>query len=127
MVVALRKFQEGKAPGPSPRDQKAWLRQILINLMREKSRRIRREPVELGEAVADSGMSPSSALAKDEEVRAMAVALNRLEPSERAIVVWRCVDGLSYEEIGRRRGYSDTYARRVVGRALGRLRTMLRE
>jgi hypothetical protein len=38
-----------------------------------------------------------------------------------------CVDGLTYEEIGRRRGYADTYARRVVGQVLGRLRSMIGE
>jgi DNA-directed RNA polymerase specialized sigma24 family protein len=66
-------------------------------------------------------------LAKQEEARAMAEALGRLGSDDREIVTWRCVDGLSYEEIGRRRGYSDTYARRVVGQVLGRLRSMLGE
>jgi RNA polymerase sigma factor (sigma-70 family) len=125
MLVALRKVQEGKGPGPTAKDHRAWLRQILVNVMREKSRRTRRQPGELEEPVADSGTSPSNALAKQEEARAMAEALDRLEPVEREIVTWRCVDGLSYEEIGRRRGYSDTYARRAVGLALGRLRSML--
>jgi RNA polymerase sigma-70 factor (ECF subfamily) len=127
MLVALRKVQEGKGPGPTPKDHRAWLRQILINLMREKSRLASREPGGLEDAVADSGTSPSGALAKQEEARAMSQALDRLGPDEREIIIWRCVDGLSYEEIGRRRGYSDTYARRVVGQVLGRLRSMLKE
>ena len=127
MLVALRKFHEGKGPGPTARDQRAWLRQILVNLMREKTRRARRDPRGLGEPIADSGTSPSSALSKQEEARAIAAALDRLGPDEREIVTWRCVDGLSYEQIGQRRGYSDTYARRVVGQVLGRLRVMLAE
>jgi RNA polymerase sigma factor (sigma-70 family) len=128
MLVALKKVEEGKGPGPTPRDHRAWLRQILINLMREKSRRLRRQPGGLDEdAIADSGTSPSGTLAKEEQARAMAEALGRLGPDDREIVTWRCVDGFSYEEIGRRRGYSDTYARRVVGQVLGRLRSMLGE
>ena len=127
MFVALNKLQQGKGPGRTPKDQRGWLRQILINLMREKSRRARRERGEVGEAVADSATSPSGTLAKDEELRAMSAALKRLEPDDRETVIWKCVDGLSYEEIGRRRGYSDTYARRVVGRVLGRLRSILGE
>jgi RNA polymerase sigma factor (sigma-70 family) len=125
MLVALKKVEEGKGPGPTTRDHRAWLRQILINLMREKSRRTRRLPQGINEPIADSAMSPSNELARQEEARAMAEALGRLDPAEREIVTWRCVDGLSYEEIGRRRGYSDTYARRVVGQVLGRLRTMI--
>jgi RNA polymerase sigma factor (sigma-70 family) len=127
MLVALRKVREGRGPGPTPKDHRAWLRQILINLMREKSRRARREPGGLEVAIADSGTSPSGALAKQEEARAMAEALDRLRPDEREIVTWRCLDGLTYEEIGRRRGYADTYARRVVGQVLGRLRSMIGE
>jgi RNA polymerase sigma factor (sigma-70 family) len=127
MLVALRKAQEGKSPGPTPKDHRAWLRQILINVMREKTRRVRGEPGGLEDLVADSGTSPSSALAKQEETHAMAEALDRLGPDEREIVTWRCVDGLSYAEIGRRRAYSDSYARRAVGQVLGRLRSMLKE
>ncbi len=125
MLVALRKIQEGKGPGPTPKDHKAWLRQILINLMRERLRRVYRAPARLEDAVVDSGTSPSGTLAKKEGARAMVHALDRLKPEERELITWRCVDGLSYEEIGRRRGYSDTYARRVVGQALGRIRSML--
>jgi RNA polymerase sigma factor (sigma-70 family) len=125
MLVALKKAQVGITPGPTPRDYRAWLRQILINLMREKSRRARREFGRLETSVVDSGTSPSGALAKQDDARVMAEALDRLEPDEREIIAWRCVDGLSYEEIGRRRGYSDTYARRIVGQVLGRLRSML--
>jgi RNA polymerase sigma factor (sigma-70 family) len=127
MLVALRKVQEGKGPGPTLKDHRAWLRQILINLMREKSRRTLRQPGGLEDEVADSGTSPSGAVAKHEEARAMAEALDRLKPDEREILTWRCVDELTYEEIGRRRGYADTYARRVVGQVLGRLRSMIGE
>jgi RNA polymerase sigma factor (sigma-70 family) len=127
MLVALRKVQEGKGPGPTSKDHRSWLRQILINVIREKSRRSRRECRGLEETGADPGTSPSDAMSKQEETRAMADALNRLGPDEREIVTWRCVDGLSYAEIGRRRGYSDTYARRVVGQVLCQLRSMLVE
>ncbi len=125
MLVALKKVREGKGPGPTPKDHRAWLRQILINVMREKARRARRQPGGLEDAVADSGTSPSGALARREEARAMAELLDRLSPDDREIITWRCVDGLTYEEIGRRKGYSESYARRVVGQLLGRLRSML--
>jgi RNA polymerase sigma factor (sigma-70 family) len=125
MLVALKKVQEGKGPGPTSKDQRAWMRQILINLMREKGRRAQRQRAGLEQPIVDSGTSPSNELAKKEEAKAMAEALDRLDPADREVVTWRCVDGLSYEEIGRRRGYSDTYARRVVGQVLGRLRSMI--
>ena len=125
MLVALKKAREGDGPGSTPRDHRAWLRQILVNLMREKSRRAARQVGGLDMAVADSGTSPSADLARREEARAIAGVLDRLEPGDRAVVVWRCGDGLTYEEIGRRQGYSASYARRVVGQSLGRLRSML--
>jgi RNA polymerase sigma-70 factor (ECF subfamily) len=125
MAVALDKVREGRGPGPTPKDQRAWLRRILINLMRDKSRRARRERSGLEDEVVDSGTSVGGKLIKTEDARIMAQALDRLGPDEREIVIWRYVDELSYAEIGRRRGYSDTYARRVVGQALGRLRLMI--
>ena len=104
MFVALKKVQEGKGPGPTPKDRRAWLRQILSNLLHEKSRRAERVKGELVEAVVDSATSPSGTLAKHEEIRTMAVALDRLEPIERESIIWKFVDDLSYQEIGRRRG-----------------------
>jgi RNA polymerase sigma-70 factor, ECF subfamily len=127
MLVALKKAQEGLGPGPTAKDRKAWLRQILKNLMREKSRRSRRQPVEIEDSIADSGTSPSGTLARQEQTRVMAKALDQLAPDERELVLWRSVDGLSYEEIGRRKGYSASYARRAVGQVLGQLRSMLGE
>jgi RNA polymerase sigma-70 factor, ECF subfamily len=125
MLVALRKVQEGKGPDPTPKDHRAWLRRILINLMREKTRRRRREAGSIENEVVDSGTSPSGDFRRKEEARVLTKALDRLGPREREIIIWRCVDGLSYEEIGRRQGYTGTYARRVVSNALDRLRSML--
>lgn len=127
MLVALRRVQEGAGPGKASSELKAWLRQILVNVMREKARRSLRQPVEIQGTVIDSAESPSAAIVQFEQSSAMERALMRLSDDERELIVWKCVEELSYEEIGRRRGYSGVNAKKVIIQILTRLRLDITE
>jgi len=61
--------------------------------------------------------------------RAMQVrtALESLKPSERDVVLLRYETGLSYREIAQACGIDEAAARQRTSRALGRLRTLLKE
>jgi RNA polymerase sigma factor (sigma-70 family) len=133
LMAALEKVRAGNIPGPDTKHRKAWLRKILI---RTSSRLTRKEGAQVhggGRVVAgfegsvpDSGTSPSGRAAKREEQRLMAEALGQLDPQERKIITWRYIDELSWEEIGRRCGFTATYACRSCKQALAKLRNTVK-
>jgi DNA-directed RNA polymerase specialized sigma24 family protein len=72
---------------------------------------------------APSPRTPSSEIAGQEQGALMAQAQAMLDPADRQLIAWREDECLTYEEIGRRRGYSTPYARRAYLDALERLRS----
>jgi RNA polymerase sigma factor (sigma-70 family) len=134
IVAAMEKIRDGKIPGPTDKHRKAWLRKILFNTF---NRMMRRENAEihgggrvlggLEEPGPDSATSPSGGAIKNEERLLLAKALARLAPDERELITWRYMEGLTCEEIGRRRGCSASYASRLCNEVMGRLRRSLRD
>jgi RNA polymerase sigma-70 factor (ECF subfamily) len=102
----------------------AYLRQVLLNAMRDEIRRATRRgaPQELGEQLVDPGPSPiESALGRDVLERYDA-ALARLGEEQQEAVFMRVEMGCSYEEIAEALGKnSANTARMVVSRAIARL------
>jgi RNA polymerase sigma-70 factor (ECF subfamily) len=113
----------GKFQGRSERELLAWLRQILINCLhhviethlRAKMRDMRREVFveQAGEAldrsaynftqmIADRGPSPSAPLQQRERAVALADQLAKLPPQYRDVIVFRNLQGLSFEEVAER-------------------------
>jgi RNA polymerase sigma factor (sigma-70 family) len=68
--------------------------------------------------------TPGSDLEIDEQARLLAAARSKLDPTDQQLIEWRVDEGLTFEEIGRRRGYSASFARRAWLDALRRLESI---
>lgn len=102
-----------------------WLRRIVIRraLMRLRTRRTRGE-VSIDLAAAHAGShSPSLTISAD----ALAAALARLPEEQRAVVVFKVIEGYSHEEIAELLGIRRNASEVRLHRALVRLRALLEE
>jgi RNA polymerase sigma-70 factor, ECF subfamily len=106
----------------------AYLRQAVMNRIRNEIRRTRRHPVPApldSSAPADDD-SPLETLIGREALEAYDAALERLEPTEREAIVGRVELGLSYQELASATGRpSADAARMAVGRALAKLAALM--
>jgi len=102
----------------------AYLRQILLNAIRERIRRTARRPghVAIDESVVDRAPSALESAVSREALGRYQAALNRLEPELQLAVVLRFEFEYSYEEIAEALGRpSPDAARMMVSRARERL------
>ena len=108
----------------------AYLRQAVMNRIRDEVRRIGRRPnvVELDERAVDSGISPLEAAIGVEALDRYEAALQGLRPEDREVVVARLEMGYTYDEIAVMVGKPSADAARVaVSRAIVRLAELLRD
>jgi RNA polymerase sigma-70 factor (ECF subfamily) len=120
----------------------AWLRQALVNNLRDAWRALRRDKRDieregfLEEAVARSsarleGMlvarqaSPSEQAARGEDVLRLAAALTRLPEAQREAVVLHHLQGCSLAETARRLGRTDAAVAGLLHRGLKKLRELM--
>jgi RNA polymerase sigma-70 factor (ECF subfamily) len=102
----------------------AYLRQAVVNRVRDEVRRVGRRPesTEIAADHEDSAQSPLDQAIGREAVARYESALERLDPDERELVVARVEMGNSYQQIARDHGKpSADAARMAVARALVRL------
>jgi RNA polymerase sigma factor (sigma-70 family) len=102
----------------------AYLRQALINRVRDEVRRVTRRPLaaELDERHADTGASPLEEAIGSQAAQRYEAALQRLRPEDREMIVARVEMGNGYEQIAATHGKpSADAARMAVARALVRL------
>lgn len=102
----------------------AYLRQALVNRIRDEIRRVGRRPAagELPEEPEDPAVSPLEAAIGSEAVSRYEAALQRLRPEDRELIVARVEMGNSYQQIASEQGKSSADAARMaVGRAILRL------
>jgi RNA polymerase sigma-70 factor (ECF subfamily) len=102
----------------------AYLRQAVVNRIRDEIRRSGRSPAlaELNEQEEDGGASPLDEAIGAEAVECYEAALARLRPEEREVIIARVEMDNSYEEIAQLLGKpSADAARMAVHRALLRL------
>jgi RNA polymerase sigma factor (sigma-70 family) len=104
----------------------AYLRQALINRVRDEVRRVHRHPAAAGlddsQGFADSAASPLEEAIGTEALARYEAALQRLKPEEREIIVARVEMQQSYQQIAAAHGKSSADAARMaVTRALVRL------
>lgn len=102
----------------------AYLRQSVINRIRDEVRRIGRHPapVELPEDLESDRTSPIETAIKAETYQRYRQALTRLKPRDREMIVARIEVQWSVSEIAQRFGLRTVEAARMaVGRALRRL------
>ncbi len=80
----------------------AWLRRVVVNLSINALQRTRR-PTTLPEHGTDPAMQgrrrPDGDCERDESMRRVRAALDRLDESKRAIIVLRAYEQLSYDQI----------------------------
>ena len=107
----------------------AYLRQAVMNRIRNEIRRANRHPAPaaLDAATPDDGLSPLEALIGKQAVDAYDEALAALEPFEREAIIGRVELGLSFDELAAAMGRpSPGAARQVVIRALMKLAKLLK-
>jgi RNA polymerase sigma-70 factor (ECF subfamily) len=107
----------------------AYLRQAVMNRIRNEIRRVTRHPSPdtLDSAAPDQGLSPLEALIGKQTVEAYDEALAQLEPAEREAIVGRVELGLSYQDLAQAMGRpSADAARMAVGRAMLKLAALLK-
>ena|SRR5215213_8948295 len=102
----------------------AYLRQALMNRVRDEVRRVGRHGVgtEIQDEHADAGASPLEAAIGQEALGRYETALARLRAEEREVIIARVELGQSYQQIaaGHHKASADA-ARMAVSRALVRL------
>ena len=109
-----------------------WLAAIVVNLARNRRRRVsdRTPPLQLEPIVAggfdpptsEAGAAPHDRAARRETLRTLAAALLELPPGPRAAVVLRHVDGLSVAEVASVLERPEGTIKAQVSRGLAQLR-----
>jgi RNA polymerase sigma-70 factor (ECF subfamily) len=103
---------------------RAYLRQAVMNRIRNELRRADRHPVrvELDETMIDPGLSPLEAAMGKQVMERYEAALQRLSEGDRELVIARVEMGLTYAELAAATGKpSADAARMAFCRALARL------
>ena len=106
-----------------------YLRRVLTNLVRDRTRSVGRGPTILPLEDSDHSLesSPVDALITSEVIAKYRAALATLSRRERTALRARLERGLEYREVARCAGCASTGAARVmVGRALARVEAQLR-
>ena len=100
-----------------------WLGGIARNVVLELARRGARNPVfRLEREVPQEGVSPSRALRREERFDRLADAVARLPAQYGDVISMARIEGLSFEEIGRRLDRSPAAAKQLLWRALKALK-----
>jgi RNA polymerase sigma factor (sigma-70 family) len=102
----------------------AYLRQVLLNQIRDEARRAARRPDRgaLHENLADPGTSPIEDVIGRDALERYERALSRLTAEQREAVIMRLELGYTYDEIGEAMGRtSGESARGLVARGMARL------
>jgi RNA polymerase sigma factor (sigma-70 family) len=93
---------------------KVWLAKRLKWTYHDRlERRLRHGEIVAGLPAPAVSRTPSSEAAYKEKAHRVREALGKLGSADRQVIEGRIVDGLTFREIGRRHGYSASYARRV--------------
>lgn len=107
----------------------AYLRSILMNLIRDEARRVKRRPEqeELPEDLAAAGATPLDEAVGREAMERYDAALERLTEEQREAVVLRVEMGYTYAQIADAMNLASTdSARMMVTRAIVRMSKLMR-
>ena len=124
--------------GTTSSELRAWLRAILLNKIGgcvrhfrdAEKRRVSREVALNSESGSrpeptEMGPTPSRVMMQSERAAAVTAAIERLPPDYRQVVVWRQMEGVSFEEIATRLGRSLDAVRKLWWRAIQQLQVEL--
>lgn len=128
----------GRFRGDTKGEWLAWLKQILINDLREsrrtyksvQKRSVRQERSIDGSApiaplIQDAHLTPRTHAVKTEEMELLLAAIAELPEDQQQIIKLRNWEHLSYEEIGQRLNRSPDAVRKMWGRAVLKLKDRL--
>ncbi|MCY4651727.1 MAG: RNA polymerase sigma factor [Dehalococcoidia bacterium] len=106
---------------------RGWMMRILVNKARKHYRNRTVKTVELDAAasVPDTERTPQETAEREEEVRIMRQALDRLSANHREALVLRYYSELTVPEIARALGVREGTVKSRLSRALGRLQQEL--
>jgi RNA polymerase sigma factor (sigma-70 family) len=107
----------------------AYLRRIIVNLIRDEARRIGRRPEReaMGDDLQAPGPSPLEEAVGQEALERYDAALAKLTDEQREAVILRVEMGYSYQQIGEALGStSGDAARMTVTRAIARLGRLMK-
>ena len=110
--------------GSVPRDPPAWLGTIARNECRARIRTRMREPLALPELPADLP-DPLAAAIRATDLDAVWKALSRLPRRQRRALMLRELGGLSYHELGRALGVSQSAVESLLFRARRHVRSLI--
>lgn len=122
MLATFRRLDSFKPQGPGA--LQAYLRQALMNRIRDELRKWKRRPADdtLDELIPDAGASPLEQTIGQAAADRYERALERLRPEEREAIIARVEMGYSYQELADALGKpSADAARKAAERALLRL------
>jgi len=141
MMAAHRDFAQFR--GGSEGELLAWLRQILSHCLshaveknfRAQKRDMRREvaieqvarklddsAAQMSNLFADKAATPSQVVVQRELAAELSDQLNKLKPSYRDVIVYRNLQGLSFDEIADRMGIKSGAARMLWTRAIAKFK-----
>ena len=127
LMRALKQINSFESEGPG--SFLAYLRQILLNQVRDEVRRLMRRPEssEIDPELADTELpSPVEQLVGHERLRAYEAALASLPKRHQGLIVMRLEVGMSYPEIAAEVASSPDAVRVMVARALVQLASALK-
>jgi RNA polymerase sigma-70 factor (ECF subfamily) len=111
-----------------PRPFRPWLYTIALNKCRAEFRGRSLPAASLGEKASDPparGISPPDALVSSETAALVSDAVTRLPPQQRAVVVLRIWEGMSYARIAAIVGRTEATVRSHMHHGLAALRKLL--
>lgn len=119
---------------------RAMVARVVENLLKDafraataEKRSLDREVASLGEATLDldrvpaDGESPSGAASRAEREAWVRLAMEFLDPEDRAVIWTRQIEGRAWADVGRALGVAEDAARMRFRRALGRLAVVYRD
>ena len=114
----IKRFQHRTVGG-----LQAYLRQAVVNRVRDLIRGSRRRPTEMhiDEEPRDWKPSPLESAILHEQLDRFLEALRKLRPADRQVIIWRIELGYTAEEIAAKLGKSKAAAGMTVTRAMTRL------
>ena len=102
----------------------AWLHQIALNVFRNRARKrkLRLVPLDPDTPVADSAAGPERQVLSRAALRELANLVSGLPEHQRAAVVLRCVQGMTYAEVAALLGQPEGTIKASVHRGLQTLK-----
>jgi RNA polymerase sigma factor (sigma-70 family) len=110
--------------GAPPRDPHAWLAAIARNECRARIQARQREPLKLPELPSDLP-DPLAAAIRAADLEAIWAAISSLPRRQRRALLLREVGGLSYRELGRALGITDSSVESLLFRARRHVRSLV--